>query len=75
MYGTCFYPKWVKNAKMRQHFLKFWQSIDFPVGSEFKNSSEGPLKYAKMTIMDILPIPCMHVSSHFDLPSPPNSLM
>ena len=54
MYGTCFYPKWVKNAKMRQHFLKFWQSIDFPVGSEFKNSSEGPLKYAKMTIMDIL---------------------
>ena len=34
--------------------LKICWPISFPGGSEFNRSSEGPLKGAKMTVMDIL---------------------
>ena len=37
-----------------QKLATFWWSIDFPGGSELNRSAEGPLKGAKMTVMDIL---------------------
>ena len=49
-----FHSKGVKNAKIRQKLATFWRSIDFPGGSELNCSAEGPLKGAKMTVMDIL---------------------
>ena len=54
MLGYLFSLKGVKNTKLRKKLAIFWQSIDFPGGSELNLSTEGPLKGAKITVMDIL---------------------
>ena len=52
--GNYFNSELVKNAKMSQKLVIIWRSIDFPGGSEPNRSAEGPLKGAKMNVMDIL---------------------
>ena len=49
-----FNSKGVNNAKIHQKWATFWRSINYPGGSELIRSAEGPLKGAKIIVMDIL---------------------